>query len=94
MRRWKRRAPASRARLCGGGQRSACTGAALGTAAKEIKELIDASIQKVQAGTQLTNSAADHESGDRIGGRVTKVMGEISNSTREQSEGSARSIRP
>jgi aerotaxis receptor len=47
----------SRARLCRGGQRSACTGAALGTAAKEIKELIDASMEKVQAGTQLTNSA-------------------------------------
>jgi aerotaxis receptor len=58
------------------------------TAAKEIKVLIDLSIQKVQAGTVLTNSAGVTmnqviESVDR----VSRVMEEISNSTREQSDG-------
>ncbi|OEZ56702.1 PAS domain-containing methyl-accepting chemotaxis protein [Duganella sp. HH105] len=58
------------------------------TAAKEIKALIDQSIQKVQAGTVLTNSAGVTmnqviESVDR----VSRVMEEISNSTREQSVG-------
>ncbi|MQA38566.1 methyl-accepting chemotaxis protein [Rugamonas aquatica] len=58
------------------------------TAAKEIKVLIDQSIQKVQAGTALTNSAGVTmnqviESVDR----VSRVMEEISNSTREQSDG-------
>ena len=58
------------------------------TAAKEIKTLIDQSIQKVQAGTALTNSAGVTmskviESVDR----VSRVMEEISNSTREQSDG-------
>ncbi|MYM23059.1 PAS domain S-box protein [Duganella sp. FT135W] len=58
------------------------------TAAKEIKELIDSSIQKVQAGTALTNSAGV-TMGEVIDSvcRVSKVMGEISNSTREQSNG-------
>ncbi|OFA01616.1 PAS domain-containing methyl-accepting chemotaxis protein [Duganella sp. HH101] len=58
------------------------------TAAKEIKTLIDQSIRKVQAGTVLTNSAGVTmnqviESVDR----VSRVMEEISNSTREQSVG-------
>jgi aerotaxis receptor len=58
------------------------------TAAKEIKALIDTSIQKVQAGTTLTNSAGltMTEVIDSVS-RVSKVMGEISNSTREQSDG-------
>ncbi|HEX5342750.1 MAG TPA: methyl-accepting chemotaxis protein [Duganella sp.] len=58
------------------------------TAAKEIKELIDTSIQKVQAGTTLTNNAGQtmNEVIESVA-RVTKVMGEISDSTREQSEG-------
>ncbi|MRW91108.1 PAS domain-containing protein [Duganella sp. FT80W] len=58
------------------------------TAAKEIKELIDNSIQKVQAGTALTNSAG--VTMDQVIEsvcRVSQVMGEISNSTREQSSG-------
>jgi aerotaxis receptor len=58
------------------------------TAAKEIKTLIDMSIAKVQAGTALTNSA-----GVTMGqviesvSKVSRVMGEISHSTREQSNG-------
>ncbi len=57
-------------------------------AAKEIKMLIDHSILKVQAGTVLTTSAGVTmnqviESVDR----VSRVMEEISNSTREQSDG-------
>jgi aerotaxis receptor len=44
-------------RLCGGGQRGARLAQRSATAAKEIKELIDTSIQKVQAGTTLTNNA-------------------------------------
>ena len=58
------------------------------TAAKEIKELIDTSIQKVQAGTTLTNSAGVtmNEVIESVC-RVSKVMTEISNSTREQSNG-------
>ena len=58
------------------------------TAAKEIKALIDTSIQKVQAGTTLTNSAGVtmNEVIESVC-RVSRVMGEISDSTREQSTG-------
>ena len=58
------------------------------TAAKEIKALIDMSISKVQAGTVLTNSAGV-TMGEVIESvsKVSQVMGEISNSTREQSTG-------
>nr|WP_315221959.1 methyl-accepting chemotaxis protein [uncultured Duganella sp.] len=58
------------------------------TAAKEIKTLIDMSISKVQAGTVLTNSAGV-TMGEVIESvsKVSAVMGEISNSTREQSTG-------
>nr|WP_315256478.1 methyl-accepting chemotaxis protein [uncultured Duganella sp.] len=58
------------------------------TAAKEIKALIDTSIQKVQAGTTLTNSAGVtmNEVIESVC-RVSKVMSEISDSTREQSTG-------
>jgi len=57
-------------------------------AAKEIKALIDDSLQKVQAGTALTNSAGQ-TMGEVIESvrRVSQVMGEISHSTREQSTG-------
>ncbi|GJI96763.1 methyl-accepting chemotaxis protein [Duganella caerulea] len=58
------------------------------TAAKDIKILIDQSIEKVQAGTALTSSAGVTmnqviESVDR----VSRVVEEISNATREQSDG-------
>jgi len=58
------------------------------TAAKEIKVLIDMSIEKVNAGTALTNSAG--VTMDEVIAsvcRVSQVMGEISDSTREQSTG-------
>jgi len=58
------------------------------TAAKEIKQLIDMSIQKVHAGTVLTNSAGvTMEELIASVCRVSQVMGEISDSTREQSTG-------
>ncbi|MYN18741.1 PAS domain-containing protein [Rugamonas sp. FT107W] len=58
------------------------------TAAKDIKILIDQSIEKVQAGAALTSSAGVTmnqviESVDR----VSRVVEEISNATREQSDG-------
>jgi aerotaxis receptor len=58
------------------------------TAAKEIKTLIDASIQKVQAGAQLTNSAGLTMSQlmESVS-QVSRVMEEISMATREQSAG-------
>ncbi|MYM33130.1 PAS domain-containing protein [Duganella sp. FT50W] len=58
------------------------------TAAKEIKALIDTSIEKVHAGTTLTNSAGVTMN-EVIASvcRVSEVMGEISESTREQSSG-------
>ena len=57
-------------------------------AAKEIKELIVASGQKVQAGTVLANSAGATMR-EVVGAidRVTSIMGEISNASREQSVG-------
>jgi aerotaxis receptor len=58
------------------------------TAAKEIKGLIDASIDTVKAGTELTNSAgAIMAQVIESVARVTQVMGEISSSTHEQSTG-------
>jgi aerotaxis receptor len=58
------------------------------SAAKEIKSLIDDSLEKVQAGTALTNSAGQ-TMGEVIESvrRVSQVMSEISDSTREQSTG-------
>ena len=58
------------------------------TAAKEIKLLIDQSIEKVSAGTHLTNSAGSTMS-DVIYSvqKVTQVMDEITTSTREQVQG-------
>jgi len=57
-------------------------------AAKEIKVLIDQSIEKVSAGTHLTNSAGSTMS-DVIYSvqKVTQVMDEITTSTREQVQG-------
>lgn len=57
-------------------------------AAKEIQSLIDLSLEKVNAGTQLTNSAGSTMS-DVIYSvqKVTHVMDEIANSTREQVQG-------
>jgi aerotaxis receptor len=58
------------------------------TAAKEIKQLIDMSIEKVNAGTALTNSAGV-TMGEVIASvsKVSEVMGQISHSTQEQSTG-------
>ncbi|MGV7211149.1 methyl-accepting chemotaxis protein [Oxalobacteraceae bacterium A2-2] len=58
------------------------------TAAKEIKGLIDVSIEKVNAGTLLTSSAGATMS-EVIASvlRVTQVMDEISMATREQTQG-------
>ncbi len=58
------------------------------SAAKEIKALIDASVDRVQAGTQLVGEAGttmnDVKSAVR---RVTDIMTEISSATDEQSNG-------
>ena len=57
-------------------------------AAKEIKDLIETSGQRVQTGTDLVGRAG--ESMERIGGaiqRVTDIMGEISAASDEQSRG-------
>ncbi|WP_348700389.1 methyl-accepting chemotaxis protein [Duganella fentianensis] len=57
-------------------------------AAKEIKELINASIEKVQSGAVLTNSAGvTMNEVIAAVSRVTQVMDEISNATQEQSDG-------
>ena len=57
-------------------------------AAKEIKELISASMEKVQAGAVLTNSAGvTMNEVIAAVSRVTQVMDEISNATQEQSDG-------
>jgi methyl-accepting chemotaxis protein len=58
------------------------------TASKEIKELINDSVEKVGAGTRLVDSA-----GQTIGElaqsvqRVTRIIGEITDASREQSAG-------
>jgi aerotaxis receptor len=58
------------------------------TAAKEIKDLIDVSIEKVNAGAALTSSAGSTMS-EVIASvlRVTQVMDEIAMATREQTQG-------
>jgi len=58
------------------------------TAAKEVKQLIDSSIAKVDAGAKLTNNAGAtmNEVIESVG-RVTRVMDEIHNATQEQSRG-------
>jgi methyl-accepting chemotaxis protein len=57
-------------------------------AAREIKGLIQASVEKVEAGTRLVQDAG-HAMGDIVGGvqRVTDVIGEISAATSEQNSG-------
>jgi methyl-accepting chemotaxis protein len=57
-------------------------------AAREIKTLIQASVEKVDAGTRLVQDAGS-AMGDIVGGvqRVTDVIGEISAATSEQSAG-------
>ncbi|WP_317205878.1 methyl-accepting chemotaxis protein, partial [Janthinobacterium sp.] len=58
------------------------------TAAKEVKHLIDHSISTVNAGTLLSNNAgATMAEVIASVGRVTRVMDEISSTTREQSQG-------
>jgi hypothetical protein len=57
MRRWKRRARRAGPRLCGGGDRGAQPGAALGGGAKDIKALITDSVEKVGSGSALVNEA-------------------------------------
>ena len=58
------------------------------TAAKEVKQLIDSSIAKVDAGARLTNNAgATMSEVIESVGRVTRVMDEIHNATQEQSRG-------
>ncbi len=58
------------------------------TAAREIKELIDTSVDKVDAGTLLANSAGStmHQIIASVN-QVTLIMGEISQASHEQSEG-------
>jgi len=57
-------------------------------AAREIKTLIQSSVEKVDAGTRLVKDAGQ-AMGDIVGGvqRVTDVIGEISAATSEQSTG-------
>ncbi|MGI4983540.1 MAG: methyl-accepting chemotaxis protein [Janthinobacterium lividum] len=57
-------------------------------AAKEIKELIDASVDRVQSGTALVDEAG-RTMNDIIGAvqRVTDIMGEIAAASQEQSSG-------
>ncbi len=57
-------------------------------AAKEIKALIDTSVQRVGQGTQLADQAGTSMQ-DMVGAirRVTDIMGEISAASREQSSG-------
>ncbi|KQW90204.1 chemotaxis protein [Massilia sp. Root418] len=58
------------------------------SAAKEVKQLIDLSIEKVNAGTVLTgNAGATMSEVIKSVRRVTSVMDEISTATREQGNG-------
>jgi methyl-accepting chemotaxis protein len=59
-----------------------------GAAAKEIKTLIDASVDKVGTGSALVRDAGDamHDIVERVKG-VTDIMAEISGASREQSSG-------
>lgn len=60
-------------------------------AAKEIKQLITDSVQRVEQGTQLADRAGT-TMGEVVGaiGRVTDIMGEISAASREQADGVAQ----
>ncbi len=57
-------------------------------AAKEIKELIEASVEKVESGTNVVRGAGDtmHQLVDNAR-RMNSLLGEISNSSREQAAG-------
>ena len=57
-------------------------------AAKEIKELIEASVEKVESGTHVVRGAGDtmHQLVDNAR-RMNSLLGEISNSAREQTAG-------
>jgi len=58
------------------------------TAAKEVKQLIDSSIAKVDAGARLTsNAGATMSEVIESVGRVSRVMDEIHHATQEQSRG-------
>jgi len=58
------------------------------TAAKEIKELINASVQKIQDGSVLANEAGQTMSGiTQAIVRVTDIMREIAAASSEQSRG-------
>ena len=58
------------------------------TAAKEVKQLIDSSLAKVDAGTRLTcNAGATMSEVIESVSRVTRVMDEIHHATQEQSRG-------
>jgi methyl-accepting chemotaxis protein-1 (serine sensor receptor) len=59
-----------------------------GTAAKEIKTLIDDSVDRVASGSQLANVAGEtmQEISDSIT-RVTTIMREIANASDEQRDG-------
>ncbi|MBN3765651.1 methyl-accepting chemotaxis protein [Burkholderia sp. Ac-20365] len=59
-----------------------------GTAAKEIKTLIDDSVKRVESGSQLVNVAGEtmQEISDSIA-RVTTIMREIANASDEQRDG-------
>ena len=57
-------------------------------AAKEIKELISSSVERVESGTTLVDQAGTTvEDAVQAIGRVTALMGEISSASREQSTG-------
>ena len=58
------------------------------SAAKEIKVLIDASVQKIQLGTELVEKAGTTMN-TLVGNvhQVTQIVGEIATASREQSEG-------
>jgi methyl-accepting chemotaxis protein I, serine sensor receptor len=59
-----------------------------GTAAKEIKDLIGASVARVEQGSSLVNEAgATMKEAIRSVERVTDIMGEIEAAAREQSDG-------
>jgi methyl-accepting chemotaxis protein len=56
-------------------------------AAKEIKQLIDDSVQKVGAGSSWSSGRRHHERGGGQRARVTDVVAEISAASSEQSTG-------
>jgi methyl-accepting chemotaxis protein len=60
-------------------------------AAKEIKQLINASVERVESGTALVDKAGAtmNEVVDSVK-RVTDIMGEISSASKEQSDGVAQ----